>query len=118
MPKIELTTNELIVRLKLWESILSFQKSIHIPLKNVRGATDDDGFSGWKLGIRSPGTGIPGIISAGTYLKSGDWQFVFVTRGTHRVVIELNHNKYKRLIVGVKNARELVVEINAAIEQV
>jgi hypothetical protein len=117
MPKIEITEEEVIVRLNLWESILSFQKTLHIPLKDIRGATDDDGYSGWNLGIRSPGTGIPGLISAGSYLKSGDWQYVFVTRGTHRVVIELSHHKYKRLILGVSNARELVTKINTAIRK-
>ena len=116
MPAIELTENEIIVSLKPWEVMLSFQKSFRIPLSHVTGAKDDETCRGWNLGMRSPGTGIPGIISAGTYLKAGDIQFVFITRGTHPIVLELQHEKWQRLIIGVNYPRRLVVAINAAIE--
>lgn len=117
MPMLELTKNELIVHLKLWEAIAALQKSIRIPLKNIRGATDDDGFLGPALGFRSPGTNFPGLISAGIYRKHGDRQFVFWTRGTHPVVIELADEKWDRIILGVPQARAMAAQINAAIQQ-
>lgn len=117
MPMLELTKEELIVHLNLWETLASFQKSIRIPLENVRGATDDEGFRGSALGLRSPGTGLPGIISAGTFRKGGDRQFAFVTRGTHPVVIELTHERWARIILGVTDARNMAIRINAAVEK-
>ena len=115
MPRLELTDHQLIVHLNFWEALLSFQKSLHIPLKHVRGATEDHRFGGWNLGIRAPGTGIPGIISAGTYLKDGDRQFVFRLRKAHPVAIELCSEKWARIILGVEDAKDTADSINAAI---
>jgi hypothetical protein len=92
------------------------QRDLRIPLDHVRGATDDDGFRGWALGIRSPGTAIPGIISAGTYLKGGDKQFVYITRGTHPVVIELNDDKWDNIVLGVIDAKSAAMRINSAVK--
>lgn len=117
MPKLELTKDELIVHLNIWETIASLQRSIRIPLGNVRGATDDDGFRGWALGIRAPGTSVPGLISAGHYHKGGDLQFVFVTRGNRPVVIELANEKWARIVLGVADARSVAGQINAAIDR-
>ena len=111
--KLELTPDELVINLNFWERILAVHGSIRIPLKNVRGATEDDGFRGY--GLRSPGTHVPGIITAGTYRKDGDKQFAFVMRRTHLVVIELSQEKWARIILGVPDARSAVLRINAAV---
>ncbi len=113
MPVLELTDEALTIRLTLWEKLASFQGNVRIPLRHVRGATDDDGFRGTALGLRSPGTGVPGVISAGTYHKGGDRQFVFMTRGTQPLVIELQDEKWARLILGVPDARAMATRINA-----
>lgn len=118
MPLLELTKEELIVNLSGWEALAAFQGTIRIPLAHVRGATEDEGFRGGELGLRAPGTGIPGMLSAGTYYKSGDSQFAFITRGTHPVVIELKHEKWDRLVLGVDDPRQAAAEINAAVSRV
>jgi hypothetical protein len=115
MPKIELTRDELIVRLNLWEMLLSMHSSLRIPLEAIRGATDDEGFRGLAFGFRAPGTSIPGLISAGTYWRGQDRQFVFVTRGSHPVVIELAHKNLVRIVLGVLDARREAARINAAV---
>jgi hypothetical protein len=114
MPRIELTDRELVLHLGFWEALASFHRSIRIPLANVRGATDDDGYSGSDLGLRAPGTYLPGVIAAGTYYNKGDKQFVYMTRRTHPVVIELANERWARVVVGVADARDAAVRINAA----
>ncbi len=117
MPRIELTDRELLIHLSFWEALAAFHKSVRIPLANVRGATDDEGFQGSALGLRAPGTGIPGVISAGTYHRGGEKQFVFVTRGTHPVVIELAGERWDRIVMGVADARATAAHINAALKK-
>jgi hypothetical protein len=118
MPRLELTECELIVHLSSWEALAAVHKSIRVPLANVRGATDDEGFRGPALGLRAPGTNIPGIISAGTYYRNGDKQFVFVTRGKHPVVVELSGERWARIVLGVGDARDAAGKINAAVEKI
>lgn len=115
MPRLELTSHELVVHLTAWESIWSLRRSFRVPLANVRGATEDNGFGAKALGLRIPGTYFPGLIAAGTFIKGGDKQFVYTTRKLRTIVIELDGNSWARLVIGVRDARAEAARINAAI---
>lgn len=115
MPALELTKDELVVHLHALEAVASLHRTIRIPLANVRGATEDEGFRGRELGLRAPGTSLPGVLSAGTYYKDGERQFVFIGPGTHPVVIELANEKWQRIVLGVEDARQTAAEVSAAI---
>ena len=118
MPRIELTGNELAVRLAAWEKLLALRGDVRVPLAQVRGATEDSGFggpSGISLGLRMPGTHIPYLIAAGTFRKDGDVQFVCIRRKLQTVVIELADNGLTRLVVGVPDAQAAAARINAAV---
>jgi len=114
MPVLELTKNELVVHLRAWEAVLSLHRSIRVPLAHVRGATADDGYRGRELGLRAPGTGLPGVLHAGTFYKNGDRQFIFIARKTQPVVIELADEKWKRIVIGVADARRTAAEVSSA----
>jgi hypothetical protein len=115
MPRLELTSQELVVHLSAWESIWSLRRSFSVPLAQVRGATEDKGFGAEALGLRIPGTYVPGVIAAGTFIKGGDKQFVYIRRKLQTIVIELNGNDWARLVIGVRDARAEAARINAAI---
>lgn len=118
MPQLELTDRELIVHLGKWEKLLALNSGIRVPLEQVRGATEDDGYGGpggLKLGLRLPGTHIPFLFSAGTFLKGGDAQFVCTRRKLQTVVIETANSQWARLVIGVRDARAEAARINAAV---
>lgn len=66
-------------------------------------------------GIRSPGTHIPGVITAGTFYIDGERIFWDVHDPARAVVIELHDERYARLIVQVAGPRATVTLIEAAI---
>jgi hypothetical protein len=118
MPRLELTDSELIVHLGKWEKLMALHPDVRIPLQQVRGATEDPNFggaSGFKLGLRLPGTHIPYVVAAGTFLKAGDRQFVFTRRKLHTIVIELADHEWTRLVIGVPDAHAAAAHINAAV---
>lgn len=115
MPRLELTDRDLIVHLSFWEMLAAFHRSVRVPLTKVRGATEDNGYSGADMGLRLPGTYLPGVIAAGTYYNNGDKQFVYVTRKSHPVVIELADERFVRIVLGVADARAATAHINAAL---
>lgn len=117
MPTLELTDRELIVHLGFWEMLAALHRSIRVPLANVRGATDDQGYSGSDMGLRAPGTYLPGVIAAGTYHKAGDRQFVYISGKAQPVVIELDNERFARIVVGVPDARATAGMINAALKK-
>jgi hypothetical protein len=56
-------------------------------------------------GVRSPGTGVPGVIALGTYRARGRRDFVAVYRGDRGLVIEIDagNTKYRRVILSAKD---------------
>jgi hypothetical protein len=115
MPRLELTDHQLVVHLTAWESVWSLRRSFRVPLAHIRGATEDNGFSGSALGLRLPGTHVPGWITAGTFIKGRDKQFVYTLRKLQTIVIELEGDKWSRLVIGVPDARANATQINAAV---
>ena len=115
MPRLELTDHELVVHLTAWESVWSLRRSFRVPLTQIRGATEDSGFGGKALGLRLSGTHVPGLITAGTFIKEGDKQFVYTLRKLQTVVIQLEGNDWSRLVIGVPDARAEASRINAAV---
>lgn len=115
MPTLELTPDTLIVRLSKVEKFFALHGDVHVPLHQVRGATEDSGFHREGLGIRLPGTDIPGVLKAGTFLNGADKQFVLLKRSLQPLVIELAGAKFARLVIGLPDARAIAARINAAV---
>ena len=115
MPKLSIDSTQFKTQMSVGEVIGSFHGDINIPLKNIAGA-EVIGKGFWAhLGIRVPGTGLPGLMMAGTYLKKGDRAFVCWKRGENVLQVNLTDYKYDRLVLGVPNAEEWAETINAYI---
>jgi hypothetical protein len=65
-------------------------------------------------GIRAPGAHLPGVITAGTFHIHGERIFWDVHDPAKAVVIELNDERYARLIVQVADPRATVALIEQA----
>lgn len=115
MPTLELTSDTLIVRLSKVEKFFALHGDVHVPLHQVRGATEDSGYHREGLGIRLPGTDMPGVLKAGTFLNGADKQFVVLKRSLQPLVIELAGAKFVRLVIGLPDARAIAARINAAV---
>jgi len=89
---------------KLW----AFKNELKIPKDHIKDAYQDmEKLSGWK-GWRMPGTEVPFLITAGTFYKSGDAIFWDVINLDKAIIIELEHEQFKRLIVEVENPQESI----------
>ena len=101
------------------ETMGALKRSFEIPLNDIRGVTADNSYIklGWEhgLGVRSPGTGFPGLIAEGTFRKNGQKVLSLWRRGQEVVVIELANFKWDRLLLGCKDADDLSLRLNAAL---
>ncbi|MGW1468312.1 hypothetical protein ACWCPT_28650 [Streptomyces sp. NPDC002308] len=99
---------------KLW----SLKSRLEIPLEHVRGATHDPGIAREGKGIRVGGTYLPGVITAGRFLRHGERLFWDVKNPEKAVVIELaDAETYDRLIIEVENPRATVALIEQSIDR-
>ena len=115
MPKYEVNSGRLEVKLSWLERLASLRWGVTVPLSSVKGATVDRGAVPAQLGFRAPGTGFPGVIAAGTFYKRLDRQFVYWGVGESVVVVELDRHKFQRLILGTSDPVGLEQLINRAI---
>lgn len=103
MRQITVTDTELVIDLSKLEELASLTKSFSIPRSAITSARIAEDVLK-RLGFRAPGTGWPGVIAAGTFYKQGDRQFVYWRKGETPIVIELEHEKYDRLVIGLDSA--------------
>ena len=96
---------------KLW----SFASQLDIPLEHVRGAAIDPAIAGGPKGWRGPGSYLPGIITAGTFHHDGGRIFWDVHDPARAVVIDVEHEHFKRLVVEVDDPISTVQLIENAI---
>jgi hypothetical protein len=83
---------------KLW----AFKSSLEIPLAHVAGVRSDSEVArGCYHGIRSPGTNLPGVITAGTFYQDGQRVFWDVHHPENTIVIDLHDERFHQLIVEV-----------------
>jgi hypothetical protein len=116
MAKMEIREGALHISIGLFESVRALQRSFSVPLAQVRGATDDNNIIREGLGIRSPGTGFPGLVAEGTFLKQGQRTLSLWRRKQEIAVIELQDSKWDRVLLGCKNSKEIANKINQVLK--
>lgn len=100
-----------------WSRIWTLRRRVVIPIsaiRRVRRAPADlvrGIWHGWRL----PGTQLPGVIIAGSYLKDGEWTFWDVRgKGARAIEIGLSGTRYSRLVVDVADPDAEVARLTAA----
>ncbi len=90
----------------------ALRSHLEFPLSHIRSVrVDTEAARGWWHGLKIMGSQIPGILTAGTFYEQGGIVFYDIHDPEHTIVIELEHERYKRLIVEVENpekAREMI----------
>src|SRR5580658_7483581 len=101
---VELTIGDERVRFEVqgWDKLWSLKSELDIPLAHIRGVRiDPEPARGWFHGLRVPGTDIPHVITAGTFYQRDGWVFFDVRDPEKTIVLELDHERYKRLVIEV-----------------
>lgn len=70
---------------------------------------------GWFDGLKIAGTAVPHIFRAGTFYQEGEWVFWDVNHPEQTIVIELEHEKYRKLIIEVADPLSEVQKLRAAV---
>lgn len=99
-----------------WDKLWAMKSQLTIPLAHITGArSDPDSARGWYHGLKMPGTSLPGVITAGTFYQSDGAVFFDVHDAERAVVIDLDHEKFTRLVIEVDSPTGVVERLNAAI---
>jgi len=116
MVKIDIENNCVVLKIKGLHKLWAFKNSIRVPKGNIRNVRrSPEGERGLYMGLRLPGTHIPGIIIAGTYHSKGVRSFWDVTSRKNTIAIDLEGGPYDKLVVDVEDPDRAISMINNAI---
>jgi hypothetical protein len=90
----------------------AFENKIIVPKdKIIRAYQSNDEFTFW-IGWKMPGTQLPWVITAGTYIKKGKRNFWDVCNKKNAIIVELKDSYYNKLIIEVENPQETLNKLN------
>ena len=116
MASVEIRDQNLEIHVTGVDRLLALKTTVSVPLAHVFGIDHDLAEASVVFhGLKLPGTGIPGVVTAGSYLKSGEWTFWDVHDPAKAVIIRLHDEHYSRLVIGVEDASATVAMVRAAL---
>ena len=99
---------------KLW----SLRSRLEIPLAHITRVEHDPGQVGrWWHGLKLWGTDVPGLFAAGAFFFHGELVFWDVRDPARTIIVSLEHERYKKLIVEVADPAAVVAVLNQAAQQ-
>jgi len=102
MAIVALDGDTLTVRVTGIDQVLAFKHTLEVPLEHVEGIDQDtEEAAAFFHGLRLPGTSLPGVVTAGSFLRAGEWSFWDVHDPRKAVIIRLKDEHYSRAVVGV-----------------
>lgn len=96
---------------KMW----AMRSRIEIPLDHIMNAeVNHEQVGKWWHGFKLIGTDMPGLFAAGTFYYHGELVFWDVHDTTKTVIVSLDHEHYKKLIIEVADPQATAAMLNAA----
>jgi hypothetical protein len=118
--KVEIEDGRLIARIEGLDHVLAFKSELSIPLAHVKGAAVSlpDVRRRWRnpLRIRLLGSDMPYVVMAGSFVfLDGEHAFWDVHDPDRTVVIELDHERFAKLVLEVEDPQATAAAVNAAV---
>ena len=102
-----------------WDKLWALRSRLEVPLAHITNVEiEPEQASGWWHGVRLMGTDVPGIFAAGTFYFHGELVFWDVRDPAKTIVISLEHERYKKLIIEVADPATTLGELRAAIPKI
>ncbi|MEU0553203.1 hypothetical protein [Dactylosporangium maewongense] len=117
MATVSIDSGNLVVEMEGLDKLWALKSRLEIPLANVRGATADPGMVRQPKGIRTAGTHLPNVITAGTFRLDGEKVFWDVRDAEKAIVVELADERYARLVIQVDDPRSAVDLIERSVKR-
>lgn len=96
---------------KLW----SFTSRLEIPVEHVTSVVADaDQVGRWWHGLKWLGTDVPGLFAAGTFHYHGELVFWDVRHPENTIIVSLEHEHYRKLIIEVEDTTAAVALLRSA----
>lgn len=101
--------DKIIFKVEGWDKIFAFKSNLEIPVANITAAyADPDIQMNFLDSLKLLGTNIPQLFRAGTFYQHKEIIFWDVRNTKNVIVVELEHEHFKKLIIEVENPEQAV----------
>ena len=98
-----------------WDKLWSLRSRLEIPLAHITAVEANvDQVNQWWHGLKVLGTDMPGLFAAGTFYYRGELVFWDVRHPDNTIIVSLDHERYRKLIVEVENPDATVARLRDA----
>jgi hypothetical protein len=120
MTKVEIQDDRLVAAIQGLDQVLALRSELSIPLTHVRGAAvcPPEVRRRWRnpLRVKVLATDLPYVVMAGSFIfLDGEHAFWDVHDPDRTIVVELDHERFAKLVLQVEDPPATVAAINAAI---
>ena len=120
MTNVEIQDDQLVARIQGLDQVLALSSELRIPLTHVRGAavSPPEVRRRWRnpLRVKVLATDLPYVVMAGSFIfPDGEHAFWDVHDPDRTIVVELDHERFAKLVLEVEDPQATVAAINAAI---
>jgi hypothetical protein len=107
--------DEVVLEIHGVDEILSIKRSIHVPLKHILSVSTET--IPWNIfnGLRIAGTNIPNHVKDGRFLSKEGLMFFEMHNPESCITINLDHERYKKIVFEVEDKESAAMMINNAI---
>lgn len=111
MVAIEKKGENFVFEVKGMHKVWALRSQLIIPAEHIITAYKNTRNLNW-IGLRMPGTQIPGLITAGTFLADEGDIFCDVVNKENAIMIELKDERYTKLIIEVEDVEKSLNLLN------
>ena len=98
-----------------WDKLWSLRSRLEIPLAHITGVeVNVDQVNRWWHGLKVMGTDLPGLFAAGTFYYRGELVFWDVRDPANTIIVSLDHERYRKLIIEVADPTATVARLRDA----
>jgi len=109
MVEVRTEGDKVVFEVEGWDKLWALKSRLEIPAAHIKGAhADPSPAMGWLDGLKLGGTDLPNLFRAGTFYQDRGLVFWDVRHPEKTIVVELEHERYKKLVVEVADPDAVV----------
>jgi len=116
MVSINIDGDQVVFEVRGLDKLWAFRSSLQMPLAHIVGVeANADQVGRWWHGFKLLGTDVPGLFGAGTFRYDGELVFWDVYNPANAIIVSLDHERYKKLIIEVGDVDATVARLRGAL---
>jgi hypothetical protein len=116
MVEIRIEGDRVAFEIEGWDKLWSLRSRLEIPLDHIKRARiDPQPAMGWFQGLKVVGSDFPNVFRAGTFYQDGGFVFWDVHHPENTIVVDLEHERFQKLVIEVADPDAAANEINLAV---